>query len=252
MLINRQNNQFDVDLVNATVVYSNYKCALDDISLFIKAGEFISILGRNGSGKSTLLRAIAGECVLSSGTIWIGGQNSTSSPQHQRAHHIAYVHQRPGEDLCPEMTIEENCTTSLLKHGTHGLCGWQRKDRAQRISEAIKDLGLPLEERRNSYVGELSGGEQQMVSLLAAHLHQASILLLDEHTAALDPKQRDEVIRVTRRFFDISHATTIMVTHSIKEALDLSQRILVLDNGRISKEYKGFFKWLAAEEDIKL
>ena len=244
-------DQGGVDLVNATVVYENHKRALDDVSLFIKSGEFVSVLGRNGSGKSTLLKAIAGECALSSGSVRIAGKDMTSSRQHQRALHIAYIHQQPGMGLCPGMTIEENCTVALLKSRTPSLWGWRREVRTKSISEAIDTLDLPLKDRKDDYVGELSGGEQQMVSLLVAYLQQASILLLDEHTAALDPNQRREVISVTRKFSSSPHVTTIMVTHSIKEALELSQHVLVLENGRVCKTLKGFFKWLATEGDIK-
>lgn len=244
------NYGLEIDLVDATVVYPNRTISINGVNLCIKPGEFLTIVGRNGSGKSTLIKAILGECGLSSGAVWIGDDEVTKLPQHIRARSLAYVSQRPGACLLRGMTVEENCSVSLLKHSRLSLRGWSKDKQKSEIRDAIKALNLPLENKENVYVNELSGGEQQMVSLLVCYLQKAPVLLLDEHTASLDPTQRSEVLRVTRALFESSRATTIMVTHSLREALEMSDRILVLEGGKVKRILSGFFKKLTTEEDM--
>jgi putative tryptophan/tyrosine transport system ATP-binding protein len=207
--------------------------ALCGITLDIKQGEFVTIIGTNGSGKSTLLNAIAGTFMPDTGKIFIDDLDVTRHPDYKRAKHISRVFQNPFSGTAPGMTIAENLHMAYLR-GKHrfptiGL----NKARRLEYKEQIALLEMQLEDRLDNTIGSLSGGQRQAITLLMAVLTKPKILLLDEHTAALDPKSAVQVIRLTKKFIERDGLTAIMVTHSMQQALDLGTRTIMMNKGEI-------------------
>ena len=207
--------------------------ALKDINLHIKESEFVTIIGTNGSGKSTLLNAIAGSFLPDEGTIEIAGDDMSHKKDFQRATHISRVFQNPYMGTAPLMTIAENLHMSYMRTRkslpkislTQGL-------RAQ-YQEEVRQLEMQLEDRLETVIGTLSGGQRQAVTLLMAVITKPRVLLLDEHTKALDPKSAEQVIRLTKKFIDQGKLTVVMVTHSMQQALDLGDRTIMMHRGQI-------------------
>ena len=214
----------------------NEKHALTDLSLHLEPGEFATIIGSNGAGKSTLFNAICGSFLPDTGSVRLDGQDITFQPEYQRAKSIGRLFQDPMRGSAPGMTIEENL--ALAAGGGGWFSHMTGKDRA-RFREQLALLDMGLEDRMKQPVGLLSGGQRQALTLLMATINPPKLLLLDEHTAALDPATAEKVLKVTREVVDRHKITTLMVTHNMQQALDLGSRTLMMDSGRIVLDVKG-------------
>ena len=224
--------------------------ALSALNLSIKEGDFITVIGSNGAGKSTLLNCLAGSQSIDSGRISIAGQDVTRWPEHQRALLISRVFQDPLLGTCGPLAIEQNLALANRRGGTHGLGkGVRQSDRALFRSQ-LAQLGLGLEDRLKDRVGLLSGGQRQALTLLMATLVKPQVLLLDEHTAALDPKTAQQVLELTRRLIDEQQLTALMVTHNMRQALQLGNRLIMLHGGRIILDISGPAKQAMQVEDL--
>ena len=206
------------------------RVALDDLTLRVRKGDFISIIGANGAGKSTLFNAICGSFFPDTGTVYLDGKNVTMLPEHKRAKQIGRLFQDPMRGSAPDMSIEENLYLAA------GIGGWLSRvtsanKRAFRDKLAL--LGMGLEDRMKQPVGLLSGGQRQALTLLMATLSMPKLLLLDEHTAALDPGTAEKVLELTTRIVAEGKLTCLMITHNMQSALDLGNRTLMMDRGRI-------------------
>lgn len=207
--------------------------ALRGINLEVREGDFITIIGTNGSGKSTLLNAVAGSFLPDSGRITVAGEDVTNKLAHQRAAHISRVFQNPFMGTAPNMTIAENLHMAFLR-GRKKLpkIGLTHEQRACYRDE-IRQLEMQLEDRLDNVIGTLSGGQRQALTLLMSVLTKPKVLLLDEHTAALDPKSAAQVIQLTRKFIERDGLTTIMITHSMQQAIELGNRTIMMHRGQI-------------------
>jgi putative ABC transport system ATP-binding protein len=215
------------------------KRALDGIDLSIEAGEFVSVIGSNGAGKSTLLSAIAGDIQASGGRIVIDGTDVTRLSTASRSDKVARVFQDPLAGSCGYLTIEENLAIAVARGHLRGLGRALNRERRELFRERAAELGLGLENRLHDRMGLLSGGQRQALALVMATLAKSSVLLLDEHTAALDPGMAEFVANLTRRVVAEHRLTTLMVTHSMRQALDLGERTVMLHEGRIVLDVKG-------------
>ncbi|MFC4223981.1 ABC transporter ATP-binding protein [Lysinibacter cavernae] len=211
----------------------NEKPALRSISLTLAAGEFATIIGSNGAGKSTLLNSIAGTLPLDTGTVTIDGTVVNRMNDSKRAKYIGRVFQDPSAGTAPTLTIEENLAIALRRGTRRGLGKGVTSARRDRFRNELASLELGLENRLTAKVGLLSGGQRQALSLLMATFTQPSILLLDEHTAALDPQRADLVTRLTESVVKQHSLTTLMVTHNMEQALRVGNRLLMMHDGRI-------------------
>lgn len=207
--------------------------ALSDVNLHLPPGEFVSVIGSNGAGKSTLLNTIAGVFPCTSGQIIIDGQNVTDWPEHQRADLVGRVFQNPLMGTAASMTIEENLTLAFKRGQNRGLRIGVTEDRRDQFREALSHFGLGLEKRLDTHVSLLSGGQRQALTLLMATLTHPKILLLDEHTAALDPATAYKIVQLTNQIVGETHLTTIMVTHNMRQALEMGTRTLMMHEGQI-------------------
>ena len=206
------------------------KVALNNLSLEVNQGDFITIIGANGAGKSTLFNAIAGTYLTDEGRILLEGKDITAMPEHKRARFIGRLFQDPIKGSAPGMSIEEN----LALAAGHG--GWlstvSKKDK-KIFREKLALLGMGLEDRMNSPVGLLSGGQRQALTLMMSTINPPKILLLDEHTAALDPGTAEKVLNLTTQIVDENKITCLMITHNMQSALDLGNRTIMMDKGRV-------------------
>ncbi len=207
--------------------------ALQGIELDVPEGEFITLIGTNGSGKSTLLNAIAGSFLPDTGTIRIDGIDMTRRQEHRRATAVARVFQNPFTGTAPGMTIAENLHLAWLRGQRHLPRPGLTAARMQEYRTHVSLLEMKLEDRMQNAIGSLSGGQRQAITLLMAVLRRPRVLLLDEHTAALDPRSAAQIISLTKRFVEAAQLTTLMVTHSMQQALDLGTRTIMLHRGRI-------------------
>ncbi len=228
----------------------NEKTALDGVSLTLKDGDFVSVIGGNGAGKSTLLNAVAGTWLVDSGTIAIDGVNVTRLSEHKRARFIGRVFQDPMMGTAATMQIEENLALALRRGKRRTLrVGITAAERDQ-YRELLKILGLGLEERLTTKVGLLSGGQRQALTLLMATLQKPKLLLLDEHTAALDPKTAAKVLETTERIIQRDHLTTLMITHNMRDAIAHGNRLIMMYDGRIVVDVSGEEKRRLTVEDL--
>ncbi|MBP8855344.1 MAG: ATP-binding cassette domain-containing protein [Oscillospiraceae bacterium] len=217
----------------------NEKTALKDFSLTVDKSEFITIIGGNGAGKSTLFNAIAGNFYPDKGHIFLDGEDITFKPEYQRANDLGHLFQDPLKGTAPHMTIEENMALAYLRAKKGGSFGRvSPADRAY-FKTRLAELGLGLETRLKSPVGLLSGGQRQALTLLMATLITPKLLLLDEHTAALDPATAEKVMALTKSVTAETQLTCLMITHNIKSALATGTRTIMLDEGRIVLDIKG-------------
>lgn len=209
------------------------KIALNQVNLTLKKGDFVTIIGSNGAGKSTLMNIISGVLTPDAGSVIIHGKDVTNIPEYKRSKLIGRVFQDPMAGTAPSMTVEENLALaySRNKRRTLGL-GVTRK-RRELFREALSSLNLGLENRLNAKIGLLSGGERQAISLLMATFTEPDILLLDEHTAALDPNRAQLITNLTKDIVQKYGLTTLMVTHNMQQALDLGNRLIMMDGGQI-------------------
>lgn len=211
----------------------NERKALVDISLALEEGDFITVIGSNGAGKSTLLNAIAGRYSVDSGAINIDGKAVTKLKEYQRAKYVGRVFQDPMAGTSPDLTIEQNLALALKRGQSRGLGMGITHARRELFVKELESLELGLEKRLKAKVGLLSGGQRQALSLLMAGFTHPSILLLDEHTAALDPQRAALVTDLTERIVNQGGLTTLMVTHNMEQALKLGNRLIMMHEGRI-------------------
>ncbi len=213
--------------------------ALRGVSLTIPAGQFITVIGSNGAGKSTFLNVLAGVIPVSGGSLTVAGQDITRWPVRERARLLSRVFQDPLAGTCEELTIEENMSLALKRTESRGLTRALRAEYRDRFRQSLSRLGLGLENRLQDQMGLLSGGQRQAVSLLMAVLAETKVLLLDEHTAALDPKTADFVMQLTDRLVREQNLTVMMVTHSMRQALDHGDRTVMFHKGQIAFDVQG-------------
>lgn len=213
--------------------------ALRGMSLDIPAGQFVTVIGSNGAGKSTFLNAISGDQTVDSGRIAIDGVDVTRMPVWARAKRVARVFQDPMAGTCEDLTIEENMALAQRRGTFRNLGRAVKASMREGFRERLATLGLGLENRLTDRIGLLSGGQRQAVSLLMAALRPSRILLLDEHTAALDPRTADFVLRLTERIVAEQKLTTMMVTHSMRQALDVGDRTVMLHQGQVVLDVSG-------------
>jgi len=217
----------------------NEKTALNGVSLTLNDGDFATVIGGNGAGKSTLLNAVAGVWPVDSGSISIGGADVTKLPEHKRARYIGRVFQDPMMGTAATMQIEENMALAARRGKARTLRPGIGRDEREEYRELLKILDLGLEDRLTSKVGLLSGGQRQALTLLMATLVTPKLLLLDEHTAALDPATAEKVLELTRSIVAENHITCLMVTHNMRQALELGSRTLMMSQGRIVLDVSG-------------
>ena len=218
----------------------NEKKALSGLSLHLAPGDFAAIIGSNGAGKSTLLNAVAGSFLVDSGSIALDGRDITFVPDHRRSRVIGRLFQDPLRGTAPSMTIEENLALAYLRsaEGKRPFSRISKKDK-EFFAQRLKLLGMGLEDRMKQPVGLLSGGQRQALTLLMATLVTPKLLLLDEHTAALDPGTAEKVLELTRDVVRENNITCLMVTHNMKQALELGNRTLMMANGQIVLDVSG-------------
>ena len=229
-----------LSITNATKRFfpgtANERTALNGLSLDMAQGDFVTVIGSNGAGKSTLLNAISGRLQLDAGDIVIDGQRVNRLPEHKRARYIGRVFQDPLAGTSPNLTIEENLSLALLRGKRRGLGAGLNKERRERFREELTHLQLGLENRLTAKVGLLSGGQRQALSLLMAGFTQPQLVLLDEHTAALDPDRAALVTNLTERIVREGNLTALMVTHNMEQAIRLGNRLIMMHEGKIVYE----------------
>lgn len=217
----------------------NEKLALDGLSLKLKEGDFVTVIGGNGAGKSTMLNAVAGTWLVDEGQILIDGSDVTKLPEYKRAAYLGRVFQDPMTGTAATMGIEENLALAKRRGKIRSLRpGIVRKEREE-YRELLKTLGLGLEDRLTSKVGLLSGGQRQALTLLMATLKKPKLLLLDEHTAALDPKTAAKVLEITDMIVNRDHLTTLMITHNMQDAIAHGNRLIMMMDGKIILDIEG-------------
>lgn len=217
----------------------NENHALNDINLELDAGDFLTIIGSNGAGKSTVLNMVAGTYTPELGKVLINDINVTDWPTHKRAPFVGRVFQDPLKGTAAEMTIEENLSLAYMRGKRRGLKLGINKNRRKDFKEILSWLDLGLEDRLEYPVKLLSGGQRQALTLLMATMGEPDILLLDEHTAALDPKTASQIIDITERIVKKNKLTVLMVTHDMKQALEMGNRTIMMDKGRVILDLKG-------------
>ncbi len=215
------------------------KIALKSINLTLAPGDFVTIIGSNGAGKSTMMNIISGKLLPDTGSVWINGQEVTQLSEHKRARYIGRVFQDPLAGTAPNMTIEENLALAYNRTKRRTLKFGVTKQRREFFQETLKTLQLGLENRLTAKVGLLSGGERQALSLLMATFTHPDLLLLDEHTAALDPARAELITELTKNMVEKLQLTTLMVTHNMEQALRLGNRLIMMDQGQIIFEASG-------------
>lgn len=232
-----------LELKNVSVIYgrgtANQRNALDGVSFKADKGDFITVIGSNGAGKSTLLGAIAGSCPVSGGSIILDGEDITRKPEHKRACSIGRLFQNTLAGTAPGMTVEENLGLAYGRGSRRGLGRCISAQDRRLFKERLETLGLGLENMLDVKVGVLSGGQRQAITLLMATMITPKLLLLDEHTAALDPKTAQQVMNITKQVVQRDNITTLMVTHNIAGALSAGNKTLVLNQGRVLTVLEG-------------
>ncbi len=217
----------------------NEKAALNHLSLTLEEGDFVTVIGGNGAGKSTMLNAISGVWPVDAGTVRIDGVDVTELSEHQRAVYLGRVFQDPMVGTAGNMTIEENLALAARRGEKRTLRWGIKKSEREQFKELLRPLGLGLEDRLTAKVGLLSGGQRQALTLLMASLKKPKVLLLDEHTAALDPKTAAKVLELSDQIVEEHKLTTLMVTHNMKDAIAHGNRLIMLDAGRVILDIRG-------------
>lgn len=228
----------------------NEKKALCGIDLILKEGDFVTVIGGNGAGKSTMLNAIAGTWPIDEGRISINGVNVTAMPEYKRALYIGRVFQDPMTGTAASMAIEENLALAFRRGNKRTLHWGVTKAERERYHEELKKLGLGLEDRMTVKVGLLSGGQRQALTLLMATLRKPKLLLLDEHTAALDPATAAKVLELSDKVVLENNLTTMMITHNMTEAIQNGNRLLMMKSGKIILDISGEEKMNLKKEDL--
>ena len=232
-----------LDIINVHKTFNpgtiNEKVALAGVDLHLNPGDFCTIIGGNGAGKSTTLNAVAGVWPVDEGSIIIDGENVTGAPEHKRASYLGRVFQDPMTGTAATMNIEENLALAARRGSRRGLKWGVTKAEKERYHELLKTLELGLEDRMTAKVGLLSGGQRQALTLLMATLRKPKLLLLDEHTAALDPKTAAKVLALSDQIVAENHLTTLMVTHNMKDAIAHGNRLIMMHEGKIILNISG-------------
>ena len=216
----------------------NEKRALDGLTLDVARGDFITVIGSNGAGKSTLFNAICGSFPIDEGSVILDGHDITRMPDYRRAYDIGRLFQDPMKGTAPNMTIEENMALAYCRKASKSFFAVNKKDSAY-FRELLAQLDLGLEDRMKTKIGLLSGGQRQAVSLLMSTISDPKLLLLDEHTAALDPSTAKKVLSITVDIVERTQTATMMITHDIRAALELGNRTIMMDEGRIILDISG-------------
>lgn len=226
-----------LDLKDASITFYpntvNERKALDHVSLHMDAGDFVCVLGSNGAGKSTLLNVISGSLMMDEGCILLDGMDLSKQPEYMRSRYIGRLFQDPMRGTAPDMSIVENLGLAYSRGKRKGLCKAIRKSDYQYFREQLIRLGLGLEDRMQQPVGLLSGGQRQALALLMATIVPPKLLLLDEHTAALDPKTAAIVMDLTEKIIQEHHITTIMITHNLRQSFEYGNRTIIMNEGHI-------------------
>ncbi len=232
-----------LEIKNITKIFNagtvNEKVALDGLSLTLNDGDFVTVIGGNGAGKSTLLNSIAGTYPVDEGQIFIDGTNITKLPEYKRAKFIGRVFQDPMVGTAADMWIEENMALADQRGKTRGLSWAISNSDRDRYRSQLSVLGLGLEERLSTKVGLLSGGQRQAITLLMASMNNPKLFLLDEHTAALDPKTAAKVLEITQQIVESEKLTTLMITHNMRDAIAIGNRLIMMNNGKIIYDISG-------------
>jgi len=228
----------------------NQVLALDQIDLVVEKGDFITIIGSNGAGKSTLLNILAGTHAPDGGRLFLGEKEIGQWPEHRRAQFISRVFQDPLMGTCATLTIEQNLALALRRGKGRGFSMGVKKEDRELFRNKLEHLGLGLEDRLSDNVGLLSGGQRQALTMLMATLIPPQVLLLDEHTAALDPKTARQILELTRNIITDQQLTTLMVTHNMRQALKMGDRLIMLHHGKIILDIQGEEKRKLSQEDL--
>ena len=243
-----------LELINVYKTFNpgtvNQKVALAGLNLTLKDGDFVTVIGGNGAGKSTMLNAIAGVWKPDAGKIKIDGVDVTNMPEYKRAKFLGRVFQDPMMGTAADMEIQENLALAKRRGKGRGLKWGITKEEREEYREMLAQLGLGLETRLTDKVGLLSGGQRQAVTLLMASLNQPKLLLLDEHTAALDPKTAAKVLEISDKIISENHLTTLMITHNMRDAIKHGNRLIMLHEGRVIIDVEGEEKSKLTVEDL--
>lgn len=228
----------------------NEMCLFEDFSLTISEGEFVSVVGSNGSGKTSMLNLICGSISVDRGSICMNGKDITRMPEYRRQQKIGRVYQNPAMGTCPSMTILENMALADTKGKSFNLRPGTNRQRIDFYREQLKKLGLGLEDKLDVKVGVLSGGQRQAMALLMSTMTPIEFLILDEHTAALDPRTADTIMELTDQLVQEKHLTTIMVTHNLRFAVEYGNRLVMMHQGQAVMDLAGEKKQSLQIDDI--
>ena len=243
-----------LELKNIVKIYQggtvNETCLFDGFSLSIPDKQFVCVVGSNGSGKTSLLNIICGSIPIEDGEIFIGGENITRMPEHRRHRRIGRVYQDPARGTCPSMTILENMSMADNKGKPFNLMPCVNRRKAEEYRAMLAQLGLGLEDKMGVKVGNLSGGQRQAMALLMSTMTPIEFLILDEHTAALDPKTAEIIMQLTGRIVAQKQLTTIMVTHNLRYAVEYGDRLLMMHQGRAELDLSGEARRNLRVEDL--
>lgn len=231
-----------LELQDVSVIFNEgttlEKKALDQLSVHIKPGEFVTILGSNGAGKSTFFNVVTGVAQAKEGKIILDGEDITAQKEHKRAKIIGRLYQNPAQGTAPHLSVEENLALAYSGHrGPFAMA--VRKQEQEKFKEVLSTLDMQLEDRLKTPIGLLSGGQRQAVALMMAVLNPPKLLLLDEHTAALDPKSAAKILEITNDLVRRENMTALMITHNMHDALDYGDRLLIFQGGKITHDFSG-------------
>jgi len=228
----------------------NEMCLFDKFNLTVDKGEFVSVVGSNGSGKTSMLNILCGSIPVDGGQILMNGEDITTKKEFKRNQKIGRVYQNPAMGTCPTMTILENMSLADNKGKFFGLSSGINKARKEYYREILSQLGLGLENKMDVKVGSLSGGQRQAITLLMASIQKPKLLLLDEHTAALDPKTAAKVLEISDKIISDNHLTAMMVTHNMKDAIVHGNRLIMMHEGKVILNISGEEKKKLTVEDL--
>ncbi len=243
LVLNQVHKTFNIGTINE-------KPALRGVSLTLNDGDFVTVIGGNGAGKSTMLNAVAGVWPIDQGSISIDGIDVTGLPEYKRAKYLGRVFQDPMTGTAATMEIQENLALAARRGQKRGLKWGITKAEREKYHEILKELDLGLEDRMSSKVGLLSGGQRQALTLLMATLQKPKVLLLDEHTAALDPKTAAKVLELSDKIIAENHLTAMMVTHNMRDAIAHGNRLIMMNEGQVALDISGEEKKSLTVEDL--